>query len=184
MQFLQKPSSVNVLVQQAGYKILLVFGWERIIVSSGPQIVDFRTLNYLQQAGEYMILIRQYCRKQSFVCTVGQLVCICRLWRQEVPALHPGQKGPDPLPVSCTGETPPGREAHIRVRQSFVQSHGAIVAEDLTKNMSQTQIWLQFMAFSLVSSSLHYADLCFVGLSNLEVKRLKNIRNSLAIVIV
>src|SRR6218665_3388040 len=62
-----------------------------------------------ESAVEYMILVRHYCRKQSFVCTVGHLVCIWRLWRQEVPALHLGQKGPDPLPVSCTGEAPPGR---------------------------------------------------------------------------
>src|SRR6218665_3953794 len=61
-----------------------------------------------------MIPIQLYCREQSFVCTVGHLVCIWRLWRQEVPALHPGQKDPDPLPVSCTGEAPPGGEAYIR----------------------------------------------------------------------
>src|SRR6218665_979145 len=88
--------------------IMFVFGWERIIVSSGLWIVDFRTLDW-QSAVEYMILIRHYCRKQSFVCTVGHLVCIWRLLRQEVPAIHPGQKGPDPLPVFCTGEAPPGR---------------------------------------------------------------------------
>jgi len=61
----------------------------------------------------YMILIRHYCRKQMFVSW--------GLWRLQVSALHPGQKGPDPLPVFCTGEAPPGpREAYIRDETVFI----------------------------------------------------------------
>src|SRR6218665_859154 len=36
-----------------------------------------------------MIVIPQYCRKQSFFCSVGHLVCIWLLWRHEVPAQCP-----------------------------------------------------------------------------------------------
>ena len=47
----------------------------------------------------------------------------------------------------------------------------------LTKNMSQT------IACSLVSSRLDYANSLFVGISDLELKRLQRIQNSLARVV-
>src|SRR6218665_3496433 len=47
----------------------------------------------------------------------------------------------------------------------------------LTKDMSQT------IACSLVSSSLDYANSLFAGVSDLEVKRLQRIQNSLARVV-
>ena len=50
---------------------------------------------------------------------------------QEDPALHPGKKGPNFIPILCTGEAPPGRRGTLeRRRLSFLQLREAIVAED------------------------------------------------------
>ena len=51
------------------------------------------------------------------------------------------------------------------------------IRSTLTKNMSQT------IACSLVSSRLDYANSLFVGVSDLELKRLQRIQNSLARVV-
>jgi len=65
-----------------------------------------------------------------------------------------------------------------RTSQTFVNfasiTSGQYITSALTKNVLQTK------ACSLVSSCLDYANLLFVGVSDLEVKRLQRIQNSLA----
>src|SRR6218665_167459 len=65
-----------------------------------------------------------------------------------------------------------------RTSQTFVNlasiTSGQYIRSALTKDMSQT------IACSLVSSRLDYANSLFVGVSDLEIKRLQRVQNSLA----